>query len=352
MSTEQPPQPQTSPEMDTLDVQMAAARLSAASSNTSVASGRTVIVPEDLNISPQVLAEALNMYQQRNKRQRTNSGDEDQSSSKKKRPLMGEIADALYKKARNSLGKMSRHHAMLQGLNKYIAFGDHIVPPSMKVDIFSSLHFLSLYLNNTTQNSVFPPTNPWSQYLSIQVKNTIPNGMGDERLSEIWNEIVKATERRFLEAQIEYATRVRDHNEGVYNDSISKLKTELGSDNDTYQQCIAAAERCSEIHRTREQGKQMKQWTLALTLLDAGAVSRGRNNRANKPKRQNQRGNNGAPTAGPSNPSPRGDNGRTTMRAQRRLPGNNQNNRGRHQQNNDAKMGKAIRMVVSAMNDE
>ncbi len=56
---------QPTPEVERLDVQMAAARLTASSSATSLGSTKTVIVPDNLEINPQVLAEALTLYQER-----------------------------------------------------------------------------------------------------------------------------------------------------------------------------------------------------------------------------------------------------------------------------------------------
>ncbi len=308
-------------------------------STTSMTSDVTVITPDNLQVTPQVIAEALVLYQQHqkgNKRQRSESGNNEQNSSKKQRPNLAPTADALYKKARNSLGKVAKHEAMAQGLRRYGGFGEHIVPQIMKV---SKHLFLShLHLSTLHKCPCFsPPILTCSLYLCLptQVKNSIPNGMGDDKLCQDWKNIKTTCEKHLLKSQLAYAERVASENKAVYDTAIQNLSREL-NDQETLTSCLAATRTCAEVHRTREQQKQMKMWTEALSNYESeGAVRKLRKKK--QPRRQNRRDNNDdAPQPGPSNGRyPRQNNGRTFRRAQRRLPASYQNNRGRQQGNNN-----------------
>ena len=318
---------------DLLAEQLQDARLvSASSSTTSIGSGVTVIAPAQTPISPQVIAEALQLYQQRNKRQRTNSGDpQNGDSSKKKRPLLSPAADTLYKKARNAFGKVAKHEAMAQGIRRYKGFGEHIVPATIKVSeqLFLSISYLSqfkLECAPLTQSLLIKLA---SFCLPKQIKNSIPTGMGDEQLIKEWKDIKMATEKRLMESQLSYALRVAAINRQTYDEAISGLKN-LVNDEEIYQNCLAATRTCAEVHRVREQNKQMKMWTEALTNYETqGTVKKAR--KGNKPqgKRNNRRDNTSSAIPGPSAWLPRQNNGRPVRHAQRRLPATFQNNRGR-----------------------
>ena len=331
MSTEQT----TSSPKQRLEVPMDQGKsASATSSNTSLGSNKTIIVPDN-DLSPKDIAEAIAMYKRRNKREHTQSGDNGSSSNKKQRPLLSPSADQLYKNARNTLGKWARFDTMVLGLEKYTAFGEHIVPPTLQVNKPLSFSFQHFSFITNGKFFHFSPlitfTYSASHSLSPQIKNAIPNGMGDERLIQLWKDTVMSCEKGLLEAQLEYARRASAQNKALYDEAMVKLKSALGDDNSTYQQCAAAAKTCAEIHRTREHNKQLKHWTQALTYHESLRIGKTRKP-AGKPKRskQNRASSSADPTPGTSRDNgPHDNNGRTTMRAQRRLPQRQGNNRGR-----------------------
>ncbi len=307
--------------------------LSSATSSTSLASNDTIVsAGQTPPVTPEIIADALAIFQMRNKRQRTISGNANQNTNKKQRPNMGPEAEALYKKARNSLGKVAKHEAMVQGLRRYGGFGEHIVPQIMKVsnikiDTLTSLS--SLTHCNLVPTSFNLPLLLFC--LHTQVKNSIPLGMGDDKLCQDWKEIKITCEKNLLRSQLQYAQRVASQNQTLYDKTLSELKTAL-NDQEILDSCIAAARTCAEVHRTREQQKQMKMWTEALSNYETqGMVRKPRRNNRSQPKRPMRRDNNAAaPQTGPQGWLPRRNNGRQFRRAQRRLPPNPQDTRGRH----------------------
>ena len=344
--------------------------LRASDSTTSIDSGRTVIMQQGpLQMDPARFAKfqqfcAWEKEQEKNaaKRKRQESGQagkKAESKRLKKRPSLSPEADALYKAARNALGRQARFHAQLLGLQKYPKFGDHLVPPTHQVSL-STLLFTNLY--SPTQVSVFIPnihchcfTLSYTSlyFLLIQVRNSVPAGITDRTYLANHGEAIRKCEKSLLDAEIEYAQRMYKLNSEDSAKALSQLSDMIGADSAEYKDCLAAANRCADIHRGKEHQKQTKNWTEALSRHEAvglGYNGRKGTQQKQKPKRSVAQ----QPQASSSGASSRPDN-RPTLNARRRLPSTTNNTRGRHQAGNRRKNGglnannlqKAIDMVLS-----
>ncbi len=109
-------------------------------STTSMDSQGTVTSPEGpISIDPQMYARFMKFNQMEEqeqakaKRKREKSGST--TKPKKKRPLLTEEMDKIYKLARNAMGREFKFQAQLTALKKYINMEDHMVPPPHKVSL-------------------------------------------------------------------------------------------------------------------------------------------------------------------------------------------------------------------------
>ncbi len=342
--------------MATDHLEVAMNNLRTSESSTSMDSNVTqVIVPQGpLYMNPQMAADFQEFLASKEaKRKRKPSGPG--QPTKKQRPALSKDVDDIYKRARNAMGRQAKFHAQVLGLRKYQNFGEHLVTPPNQVSLTQFPTTFDLSFPCIVKTIVFQPPPLFSTlnlhslyFVSLQVKNVVPNGITDEAYLKNHREAVKACEKRLLAAELDYAERMYNHNTKLVDEALAELKTKLGEDSDMYKDCLAAANTCADIHRRNEHSKQTKYWSQALSQNEATGL--GMAGRKQKPPQQKRRpvAQQQEPTAGPSGLQQR-DN-RTIVRARRRLvPNSNNTQRGRQPRNNQREASPDSRTMAQAM---
>ena len=192
-------------------------------------------------------------------------------------------------------------------------------------------------------------------FISLQIKNSVPAGISDEKYLRSYKDAIMACEKNLLEAELEYAERMHETNEAIAKTSFSELQEKLGTEHaDVFAEYRAAANTCAEIHRSNEHSKQQKNWAIALNNVEADNLGlKSRKPKGNQKKRQTPQ----EPTEGTSGWSSRKDN-RTFLRAKRQLPPKSyraqrprqQGKQARRQNNgtpDDATMATAIKIALA-----